>query len=510
MNRIEIGCLLVCWFVASCCRQSDSRLEQALSLAEENRGELERVLNHYRQEPLKLQAAKFLIENMPGHLSYRGEGIERYYNAVDSVLQERQGTSVDNIVKKINGLEHRFPKEYATVSDLKVLKSSYLIANIDNAFSQWENGCWSTHLSFSDFCEWLLPYKVMELQALDGWRTYLKGRYDEGLEKLRNSNMCRKSALWAARCINTNLIDSMKPHVAHCRMPSVHRLSTKLRMPFGICMDYSEIAAAVLRSEGVPVATDFTPLWPFREAGHSWNVVLANNGRIVPFDGCETKPGDPHRFDEKKSKVYRHTYALNSALMELHKSETNIPPVFRTLCLKDVTGEYTVTSDVKVEVDGKAGKFAYLATFDNKSWKPVAFGKVRRRKALFHDLGRDVLYLPVGFRNDIVVPLGNPFVLTSRDEVKEIVPRKDSVHSLVLEKIIYTPINDGDMVCVGNKYELFYWDDGKWVSLNRQIATSSKLCFKEVPADALLLLKNLSQGVNTRIFLYKDGVPEFW
>ena len=505
-----MGCLLVCWLVSGGCRPSDSRLEQALSLAGENRKELEQVLDHYRQEPLKLQAAKFLIENMPGHLSYRGEGIERYYDAVDSVLQEGRGTSADDIVERINGLEQRFPKEYATVSDLKALKSGYLIANIDSAFSQWENGSWSAHLSFSDFCEWLLPYKVMELQALDGWRTYLKGRYDEGLEKLRHSNMRRKSALWAARRINTNLRDSVKPHVDDSRMPPVHRLSTKLRMPFGICLDYSEIAAAVLRSEGVPAAVDFTPLWPFREAGHSWNVVLANNGRIVPFDGCETKPGDPHRLDEKKSKVYRYTYALNPALVELHKSGTCLPPVFRTLCLKDVTREYTVTSDVEVEVNGDAGKYAYLATFDNKSWKPVAFGKVRRRKALFRDLGRDVLYLPVGFRDDAVVPLGNPFVLTSRDEVREIVPRKDSVHPVVMEKIVYTPINDGDTICAGDKYELFYWDDGKWSSRGCRTAASGELCFKDVPAGALLLLRNLSQGVNTRIFLYKDGVPEFW
>lgn len=58
----------------------DKELENALEQAESNRVELERVLSHYEREAdtLKYNAAKFLIENMPYHYSYVGEGMDAY------------------------------------------------------------------------------------------------------------------------------------------------------------------------------------------------------------------------------------------------------------------------------------------------------------------------------------------------------------------------------------------------------------------------------------------------
>lgn len=38
----------------------------------DNRGELEKVLEHYGQEPEKLEAARFLIRNMPHWYAYEG------------------------------------------------------------------------------------------------------------------------------------------------------------------------------------------------------------------------------------------------------------------------------------------------------------------------------------------------------------------------------------------------------------------------------------------------------
>lgn len=55
------------------CNSSDSkRLEQALLFAGDNRGELEKVLNHYKNNPEQLEAASFLIRNMPRWYGYEG------------------------------------------------------------------------------------------------------------------------------------------------------------------------------------------------------------------------------------------------------------------------------------------------------------------------------------------------------------------------------------------------------------------------------------------------------
>ena len=48
---------------------------------------------------------------------------------------------------------------------------------------------------------------------------------------------------------------------------------------------------------------DFTPQWPFLDLGHSWNVLLANNGKNIPFSGAESNPGEPHKLGEKMAKV---------------------------------------------------------------------------------------------------------------------------------------------------------------------------------------------------------------
>ena len=58
------GCLMLLLFPS--CRR-DVALERALALAGENRQELEHVLWHYKDDSLKLAAARFLIENMPYH-----------------------------------------------------------------------------------------------------------------------------------------------------------------------------------------------------------------------------------------------------------------------------------------------------------------------------------------------------------------------------------------------------------------------------------------------------------
>ena len=70
----KIACLLslcLCLFV--CCKDD---VEAVLQVAGDNRPELEKVLSHYRDEPLKLRAARFLIENMDAHYCYGGKAVD--------------------------------------------------------------------------------------------------------------------------------------------------------------------------------------------------------------------------------------------------------------------------------------------------------------------------------------------------------------------------------------------------------------------------------------------------
>lgn len=79
----------------------------------------------------------------------------------------------------------------------------------------------------------------------------------------------------------------------------------------------------------------------------------------------------------------------------------------------------------------------------------------------------------------------------------------------LISKFKFTPRNNINNVLQGLNYELFYIDNGKFISLGRQKATSYELNYENVPQGALLYLKCLDEGRQERIFEYKNG-KQIW
>lgn len=136
------------------CTNQGKYLDHSLRQAGNNRPELERVLEHYADNPEKLAAAHFLIENMPAHYSYAdSSAIHEYYSIALNVLQSdlspvAQRDSLYNLTNsRFYGLE------YNTISDVKIIKSDFLIKSIDQAFKEWKERPWAAHLTFDEFCE---------------------------------------------------------------------------------------------------------------------------------------------------------------------------------------------------------------------------------------------------------------------------------------------------------------------------------------------------------------------
>lgn len=67
--KMILGTLCVSCVLCSCSDNGERRMEKALKMAGTNRAELEKVMEHYRGDSLKLRAARFLIENMQYHFS---------------------------------------------------------------------------------------------------------------------------------------------------------------------------------------------------------------------------------------------------------------------------------------------------------------------------------------------------------------------------------------------------------------------------------------------------------
>ena len=68
--------------------------------------------------------------------------------------------------------------------------------------------------------------------------------------------------------------------------------------------------------------------------------------------------------------------------------------------------------------------------------------------------------------------------------------------------------HDMNMIVVGNRYELFFYNYG-WNSLGTKTAYCDSLIYDNVPDNALLWLHNLSGGREERIFIYKNG-KQIW
>ena len=104
---------------------------------------------------------------------------------------------------------------------------------------------------------------------------------------------------------------------------------------------------------------------------------------------------------------------------------------------QDVTAEYTATSDVEIEMlrsPSQKRDFAYLCVFDNQKWEPIHFAPLKRGKARFTDMGRDIVYLPGYYIEGEIEQSGYPFILDVFGEIHPLIPDTIHTHPLRLER----------------------------------------------------------------------------
>lgn len=170
-----IGILSVVICFVAC--HADRRMEQVLELSGDNRAELQKVLDHYKGDSLKYEAACFLIENMPGAfgadpavVSTCAPFCEQYdsllqVHGYDSLLRagsysrfREWGDAVDSLWQNFEG-RHAVVRYGTRRMDLLTVSADHLIAEIDLAFEAWRENVYTRDCSFDDFCEYILPYR---------------------------------------------------------------------------------------------------------------------------------------------------------------------------------------------------------------------------------------------------------------------------------------------------------------------------------------------------------------
>ena len=437
------------------CSEENKFLREALKAAGDNRSELEAVLEHYRtvdKDPQKLEAAKYLIANMPAHYSYRDEeAINNYYDIALQILGT--GPSPDwqrDTLRQISdslfvGLQQD------RISDVEVITGDYLIRSIDHAFNQWKSKPWAKYLTYEQFCEWLLPYKVIEGQSFDDWRNILSSSYCDSLSTVPSMDVERNSTYGAIEIVRNEIHTKQSDRTFKIFWEDrggIPLLSAETwnRMTFGSCWDFVNMGVAVFRSLGIPAAVDVVPKWGRNADGHSWYVFPSDRGKEETAINSLINPAGMQFYPyERIPKVFRKTYRIDKDRLEYSKNAKYVYPL--DLCAQDVTDHYNATSDIDIVV--KKGiklvdKYVYIAMFslDSKGqWMILDIGKMKRGKAHFKNMGRNMLYIALGHNGRALVPISDPFLLYDDGKIEYISYDDSDVRNVTLKRKYYESYN---------------------------------------------------------------------
>lgn len=403
-------------FFSSCNNSIPDEVITVLRSAGNNALELKKVIDHYKNtgEKRKLKAAYFLIANMGNKYAVTGENLQEYFGLVKQLNSYKalgiRRDSLDKLIKiKIDSLENIAGgfnyNKLQRIPDATVITSEFLIKNIEHAFMVWQKP-WAQHLSFHEFCEFVLPYRLYN-EPLSNWREHFykelivfedsvkdKTNPKEFIEKISN-HLYKK---W-------NHLDNFKSYNIY---PDP---ITMAECNGGLCDHRYYLITMMYRSIGLPVSIETTPQWTNYTGGHSWNVFVDKDGRIRPFNGAE----DNFRFYDKNviplgegtsicTKVFRQTFALQKESLPYVGDETNAPSFFRNRNIIDVTENYEFPNARYVlRFDDKKldHQIVYLCVFNyGYDINFVAWAKVKNKKADFGVIGTPAFYIPVIINNN--------------------------------------------------------------------------------------------------------------
>lgn len=440
MNKsVLVGAL--CVFLCACGERA--ALTMALEEAGDNRLELLEVINYYKteqQDSLKLEAARFLIENMPGHGTVWSEAIDSFRQKV---------TTSDSLVdmKVMNAWWDELEKNDKPVmqADVRHLKAEFLIKEIDKAFEIWQSVPWKGEVSSDLFCKYVLPYRFSTELLVDGWRDSLFNAYFPLVKEAKTTKE-------AFEIVHDTIWKRLLSSSSH--FPHIIDVVAMQHQRKAMCMQRCVALGAVMRALCIPAAIDNIGRWAnYSNNGHAWAALIAKEGTYSIFeDEWEAKINNridatifeidypiaedyplATDFKKKYSKIWRSTYQRNEHIgadaVEWEAMQQFINPFW-----VDVSADYGLVGEISLSTEDVTSETVYLCTYSTgRGWMPVDYGKFEDRKLRFTSLGDSVLYAVVEYKEGKLIPLANPFLLTKHSQI-EIIPDATNMRTVVLKR----------------------------------------------------------------------------
>jgi len=413
------------------CNSNEKKAEQIMNDAGNNRKELEKTIEHYKKtgDKEKLDAAYFLIENMQNKYGQYSEIVISYYSVFESLkkfnLAKIDPDTIDKLImlqwdsveRKVAPISYNNLKTY---QDYHVISADYLIENIDYAFKAWKEKPWSKHYDFKQFCEFILPYRLMD----EPIQLYRKELYNE-FSWIEDSLKDKTNPLEASKLVSDFIAKRFNfcNKLGKCPLLGVSDL---YKLMGGICEHRYLLVGSILRSIGIPACVDFTPQFNNNAIGHAWLVTIDKSGEFIPFNGGEKgiPISDTLKFPINGAvggtKIYRRSFYEKP--IEISKEDfEDLFPIFKNRSIYEVSHQYkykqlSVTFDMPDNYEYP--RHVYLCSFGyGLKFIPTAYTKPASGKAIFNNMCTDCVYFLAEKDKQIKV-LSNPLYLKGDSTIK--------------------------------------------------------------------------------------------
>lgn len=384
-------------------------------------------------DSLKLEAAKFLLENIPYH--YSNGNIEEYsreweqwragadsillalyaeygYNAIphrviDSIRAVRDTTLIRSIMPA-NTSQHTI------TCDSNVVTGEFLIKHIDNAFKVWRHSKFAQHLTFEEFKEYILPYTPLQYYGFINSSKLLNDIFAPMLSV--------DSATTLTGCVEryNNTIDILRALNGKNRRTQAAGIYDLYVQGTHECTDIAVWNCNIMRAIGIPCVVESVAGYRDLTGRHyHCSVYDSDSSKWHAFNAESSLPGSFSVDRPKCLNIYRHLFSAQKDSPYFLKGEgESVPDELGNPCIKDVTSLYCKVHRISLPCDSVYGnKLAYLATFNaGNGMKTVTWGKVDSigRRVVFDNVITDVLYFPVFYTRKGYINFSSPFYVDSK------------------------------------------------------------------------------------------------
>lgn len=449
MNTKFLICLLILF--SGCSSYTDKQLESTLKLAAKNRQELEKVIEHYQNDPKKCSASHFLINNMIGKQTIDSNSIKNmqpFYDALTNHI-EKYGSYKNDVqyficdsIKQLYSNTAIYPRYK---QDIQLLSSNFLIRHIDKCFEIWRQYPWCNDIDTKTFNKYILPYTTHNYY----WEETLDF-FNQKYATLRDTAQ-NKSYTSIGDLISHNIDTVFQKEWGLYFEGYKSMLPTTFRniisAQIGSCIEYNIYKIAALRANGIAAVLNSHSGWGNYGYTHFWTEIISDkpknklyNNTQRPYISAEdiliddmfwsnnhsplTKDISPFitmQYCRTVPKVYRYNYEIQKKNLALI-AKKDIPMLFKDPGIEDITDKYIVCKDIIVPLWKKqdSQKYIYLCCYDVGKWNPVCWSIPKNDQAPFHKMGVNILYLPAYYENGTIIPAGDAFILTTEGELKNI------------------------------------------------------------------------------------------